>query len=143
MAAVKTLKPKYFGKGSVEVGPAAPEGEGRARRLAIAADKLVTQPFEGIDTIADVVAYAARTHGTKPALGWRDIVDIHEEEKDVKKMVDGKEVTEKKKWKYFQLSDYKYLSYVEVEVAVSELGRALVHLGVGTDDVINIYCQTR
>jgi long-chain acyl-CoA synthetase len=143
MAAVKSLKPGFYGKGSVEVGPEAPEGEGRIRRVAISADKLVTQPFEGLDTVADVVAYAARTHGANRALGWRDIVDIHEEEKEVKKVVDGKEVTEKKKWKYFQLSDYKYLSYVEVEVAVSEVGRALIHLGVTTDDIFNIYSQTR
>ena len=143
MAAVKTSKPNFFGKGSVEVGPEPAPGEGRTRRLAITADKLVTQPFEGINTIADVISYAARTHGTKRALGWRDIVDVHEEEKDVKKVVDGKEVTEKKQWKYFQLSDYKYLSYVEVEVAISELGRGIIHLGVGPDHVFNIYSQTR
>jgi long-chain acyl-CoA synthetase len=142
MSAVKTNKPGYFGKGSVEAGPEPPAGEGRIRRLAISADKLVTQPLEGIDTLPDVVAYTARTYGTKPALGWRDIIQIHEEEKDVQKLVDGQKVTEKKKWKYFELSDYKYLSYVDVEVAVSELARALVHLGVDKDHIFNIYSQT-
>jgi long-chain acyl-CoA synthetase len=140
---VSTNKPGFFGKGSVEVGPEAPPGEGRIRRLAITADRLVTQPIEGIDTLYDVVEYAARTHGTKNAVGWRDIVDIHEEEKEVHKFVDGKEVAEKKKWKYFQLSDYKYLNFKQFREAISEVARGLVELGVGTDDVFNIYAQTR
>jgi long-chain acyl-CoA synthetase len=140
---LSTSKPNYFGKGSVEVGSEAPEGESRARRLAITADKLVTQPFEGIDTVSDVIAYSARTHGEKPAMGWRDVVAVHEEAKEVKKVVDGKEVMEKKNWRFFELSDYKYMSFLDVQEAVSELARALVHLGIGTEDVFNVYSQTR
>ncbi|KAH7928013.1 acetyl-CoA synthetase-like protein [Leucogyrophana mollusca] len=131
-------KRNYFGKGSVEV----PSDGGSVRRLAITAEKLVTQPFEGIDIIPDVVAYAARTHGTREAMGWRDVVDIHEEEKQVKKMVDGKEVTETKKWKYFELSDYKYIDFVQVQEAASELSRGLLHHGITKDDVFNVYAQT-
>jgi len=41
------------------------------------------------------------------------------------------------------LSDYKYLSFIEVKEAVSEIARALIHLGVTSDDVINVYSQTR
>ncbi|KAJ7748024.1 acetyl-CoA synthetase-like protein, partial [Mycena metata] len=33
------------------------------------------QPFAGIDTVYDVLQYVAKTHGTRDALGWRDIVD--------------------------------------------------------------------
>jgi long-chain acyl-CoA synthetase len=134
------VKPNsVYGVGSVEVDS---NGD-RARRLAVSADKLITQPSEGIQTIADVVAYAARTHGTKHALGWRDIVDVHEEEKDAKKIVGGKEVTDKKIWKYFQLSDYKYISFIEVQERVSEIARGLHHYGVTMDDVFNIYAATR
>jgi long-chain acyl-CoA synthetase len=110
--------------------------------MAITADRLVTQPFEGIDTVVDIIAYTARTHGAKPALGWRDIVAVHEEEKEVKKIVGGKEVVETKKWKYFELGDYKYISFLEVQEAISELARALVHIGISTEDVFNIYSQT-
>ncbi|EGN92303.1 hypothetical protein SERLA73DRAFT_99477 [Serpula lacrymans var. lacrymans S7.3] len=133
-----TSKRNYFGKGSVEVTT----GESKARRLAITADKLVTQPFEGIDTIPDVLAYAARTHGTKNAMGWRDIVDIHEEEKEVKKTVGGKEIKEIKKWKYFQLSNFNYISFVEVQERVSEISRGLVHFGITPEDIFNVYAQT-
>jgi long-chain acyl-CoA synthetase len=142
MSAINANKPGYFGKGSVEVGPEPPPSEGRIRHLAISADKLITQPIEGIDTLPDVVAYAARTYGTKPALGWRDVIQTYEEEREVQKIVNGQQIPEKKKWKYFQLSDYRYLSYIDVQVAVSELSRALVHLGVNKGHVINIYSQT-
>ncbi|KAJ7778653.1 long-chain-fatty-acid-CoA-ligase [Mycena maculata] len=137
-----TNQPGYYGKGSVQVAPPSADDEGPTRRLAISADKLVTQPFEGIDTVFDILEYAAKTHGTRDALGWRDIVDVHEEAKEVKKIIDGKEVTETKKWKYFQLSDYKYISYVELRDQISEIARGLVDMGITTDDVFNIYAAT-
>jgi long-chain acyl-CoA synthetase len=145
MAAVSTNKPGYFGVGSVELDTDKPAGDGsaRTRRLAISSDKLVERPFEGIDTVADVIAYAARTHGAKQALGWRDVVNIHEEQKEVTKNVGGKEVKETKTWKYFELSDYKYISYLDVQAAVSEVARALVDLEVSADDVFNVYAATR
>lgn len=140
---VHTNKPGYYGKGSVEVAAPAGPGEGPTRRCTLSKDGLVTQPFEGIDTVYDIVAYAARTHGSRKALGWRDVVNVIEEEKEVTKVIDGQEVKEKKKWKFFELSDYKYLSFIEVKEAVSEIARALIQLGVTSDDVINVYSQTR
>jgi long-chain acyl-CoA synthetase len=134
------VKPNsYYGAGSVEVES---NGE-KVRRLAITADKLVTQPLEGIETTSDIIAYAARTHGTRNALGWRDVIAIHDEEKEVKKMVGGKEITEKKTWKYFQLSDYKYINFIEVQERVTELARGLLYYGITTDDVFNAYAATR
>ena len=61
-------------------------GEGPIYTCALAKDALVMQPFEGIDTVYDVVSYAARTHGKRNAVGWRDIVKIIEEEKEIKKV---------------------------------------------------------
>ena len=133
-------KNTYFGKGSVVVSS---DPDGPVRRLAITADKLVTQPFEGIDVIPDIVSYSARTHGAREAMGWRNIVDVHEEEKQVTKMVAGKEVTETKKWKYFELSDFEYLSYLDVQERVSQLARGLLHHGIQKTDIFNIYAQTR
>ncbi|KAF8553880.1 long-chain-fatty-acid-CoA-ligase, partial [Imleria badia] len=136
---MSTPKRNYFGKGSVVVPS---DGEGAVRRLAITTDRLVTRPFEGIDVIPDVVAYAARTHGSREALGWRNIIGIHEEEKEVKKTVGGKEVTETKKWKYFELSDFEYISFLDVQERVLELARGLLHHGILKADVFNIYAQT-
>ncbi|KAJ7054630.1 long-chain-fatty-acid-CoA-ligase [Mycena amicta] len=144
MSNIKTYtnKPGYYGKGSVEVAPPTADNEGPTRRLAISAERLVSQPFEGIDTVFDVLQYVAKTHGTRDAIGVRDIVNIIEENKEVKKVVDGKEVTETKTWKYFQLSDYKYISFVQLLDQVSEVARGLVDIGITTEDVFNIYAET-
>lgn len=143
MSKVTTLKPGYYGEGSYEVSPPAGPGEGGIRRSSLAKEGLFERPMEGIDTVYDIVCYAARTHGSKHALGWRDVVKIVEEEKEVTKVVDGQEVKETKKWKFFELSDYKYHSYIEVKEIVSEIARGLVELGVQAGDVFNVYAQTR
>ena len=49
---------------------------------------------------------------------------------------------EVKTWKYFELSEYRYLSYVQVLEAANELSAALVELGVGKGDIFNVYSQT-
>lgn len=143
MSKIHTLKPGFYDGGSVEVAPPAGPGEGPTRRYFLSKDSLVTQPFEGVDTVFDVISYSARTHGNRNALGWRDIVGVVEEEKEVKKVHDGKEIIEKKKWKYFELSDYKYITFIELKEAVSEIARALINLGITKDDVFNVYAQTR
>lgn len=142
MSRVFTNKPGFYGKGSVEVSQPVP-GETTIRRCAISADALVTQPIEGVDTVFDILSHAANRHGTRNALGWRDILEVVEEEKEVKKVVDGKEIKDKKIWKYFRLSDYKFFSFVEVKEVVSEIARAMLDLGITTDDVFNVYAQTR
>ncbi|KAJ8469511.1 hypothetical protein ONZ45_g16866 [Pleurotus djamor] len=138
MAKLATNQAGYYGKGSVEVAPPTNDNEGHTRRLAITSGALVTHPIDGIETVYDVLAYSARTHGTKNGMGYRDIVDVHEEEKEVKKFVGGKEVTETKKWKYFQLSEFKYLNYMQIKEAASEIARGLVHLGVTQDHIFNV-----
>jgi long-chain acyl-CoA synthetase len=133
-----------FGKvGSVEVGDPPAAGESRPRRLGICADALVTRPWEGINTTTDVLAYTAQVYGDKRAVGWREIEDEIEEEKEVTKTVDGKSVVEKKKWKYFKLGKYQYLTFNEVKEAVSEVSRGLAELGVEKGDVFNVYASTR
>ncbi|KAJ7040537.1 hypothetical protein C8F04DRAFT_1253843 [Mycena alexandri] len=62
--ACETTKPGYHGKGSVEVSPPTNEHDSPTRRLAISADKLVTQSFAGIDTVYEVLQYVAKTHST-------------------------------------------------------------------------------
>ncbi|KAF8260067.1 long-chain-fatty-acid-CoA-ligase [Lactarius quietus] len=131
-----------WGKGSVEISSSPNPGESNIRRLEKTKDRLVTGPAEGIHTVHDVLQYAARTHGTRNAYGYRDIINVIEEQKEVTKTVGGKEVKETKTWKYFQLSDYKYISYIELKNIVSEVSRGLLKLGVQKNDVFNIYAQT-
>jgi long-chain acyl-CoA synthetase len=132
-----------WGKGTVDIGPPAPKGESRVRRLEKTKDRLVTGPVEGVNTVHDVLLYASRTHGERKAYGYRDIIDIIEEQKEVTKTVGGKEVKETKTWKYFHLSDYKYISFLEFKAVVSEVSRGLFKLGLQKNDVFNIYAQTK
>ena len=138
----KQAAPKWPKVGSVAVEEEKKEGEAQTRRNALTKDALVTQPMEGIETTYDVLQYAARTHGTKQALGWRDIVEVHEEQKEIKKQVDGKEITEKKTWKYFQLCGFKYLNFVEVKDAVFEISAGLAELGINKGEIFNVYSAT-
>lgn len=142
--ATATAKNSIYGyPGSVDVTSQTIPGESPIRRLRMTKDRLTTEPGDGITVIPDVLDYAARTHGSKNSYGWRDVVRIHEEKKDVKKVVGGKEVTETKTWKYFELSDYKYVSFVQVKEASQEVAGGLLKLGVKKEDIINIYASTR
>jgi len=75
----------------------------------------------GVETVYDVLQYAARVHGERNAVGWRDVLNVHQEEKTVKKVVDGKSVEEKKKWSYFELSGYKYAFQLELTLCLNLL----------------------
>jgi long-chain acyl-CoA synthetase len=129
-------------KGSVEIGPSANQGESGVRRLDKTKDRLITAPIEGVHTVHDVLLYAARTHGTRNAFGYRDVTNIIEEQKEVTKTVGGEEVKETKTWKYFQLSDYKYISFIDLKNIASEVSRGLLKFGVQKNDVFNIYAAT-
>jgi long-chain acyl-CoA synthetase len=135
------LRHDYFADGTVDIEPAKPN-EGPVRRLALASDAFVERPAEGIETTSDIISYAAKKYGKMNAVGWRDVIKIHEEQKEVKKVVNGSEVSQTKTWKFFELSDYKYLDYVELEEAISQAGRGLSSLGVSSDHVFNIFAST-
>lgn len=134
-------KSKFPAYGSVEVSKPT-DSHGPVRRNPLHRDALVERPKAGIDTVTDILFYNAREHGTRNALGWRDIVDTIEEEKDVKKTVGGKEVTEKKTWKYFQLSEYHWLNHVEVKDRAIDMSKGLVELGLEKGQIFNIYAAT-
>lgn len=133
-----------FGPGSVEVGPEPKKGEGRIRRnFLVAEGELAARPMDGMDTVYDILVYVDRTYGSKNAIGYRDIVDTHIEEKEVTKIIEGKEVKETKKWSYFQLSEFKYMSFTELRKAAEAIGRGLADLGLKKGDILNIYSTTR
>lgn len=134
--------PGYYGLGSAEISAPAP-GEGGIRRLAISSHKLLERPHPCVSTVPDVIAYAARTYGSKHnAVGWRDTIKIHEEVREVVNTIDGKEVKQKKTWKLYELSDYKYLTFTQFAKMVGEVRDGLLQLGIKKEDVVNVYSQT-
>jgi len=56
--------------------------------------------------------------------------------------VGGKEVKEKKNWQYFELSDYKYMTYNELAKVVKDAASALVETGHSKDTMFNIFAST-
>lgn len=134
-------RPKsYFGTGSVEVAPPARAGEGGIRRLATHKDALITEPAAGVRTIPDLIDYAARVHGSRDALGSREVLGVHEEKKKEKDK-EGKE--KEKTWKYWDLSPYKWISYSEFKERVEDVAKGLVELGIGQEDVVDLFAETR
>ncbi|TFK35626.1 hypothetical protein BDQ12DRAFT_725915 [Crucibulum laeve] len=127
----------HYGEGSIEVTPPTSATAGPIGRCTLSTDGLITQPFAGTDTVDDIIAHAART--TVRALPWDGVISSR---RTRRRRSWRKEVVEKKKWKYFELSAYKYLSFVEMKAAVEEIARALVDLGVGKGGVFNVYART-
>jgi len=118
------------------------ENESGVRRGSYCKDKLYTEPAPGVHTIPDILDYVARVHGTHPAMGWRDIIEVVEEEKEVIKTIDGKETKTMKTWKYFRLSEYKYINYIELKNNVVDIAKGLLELGIKKEDIFNVYAAT-
>ena len=119
------------------------EGETIPRRNANYPDKLLTRPSDDVATVFDNLKRAARMFGDKKAMGSRKIVKTHTENKKVKKMVDGQETEVDKKWTYFELSGYEYISYIEYEKLALQCGSGLRSLGLVKDDRILLFGATR
>ncbi|KAK9239876.1 eukaryotic long-chain fatty acid CoA synthetase (LC-FACS) [Lipomyces kononenkoae] len=127
--AVLRKSPPY----SKESGIPAAENEVPARRninSSPAGTPLRNVPADGVGTTYDLVKFVAQKYGDKPALGSRKVIKIHEETKLVTKIVDGQETTVPKKWNYFELSPYTFITYKELLDEVNVLGAALKHLDI-------------
>lgn len=61
----------------------------------------------------------------------------------MKKLVDGVEQEVEKKWTYFELTGYEYLSFVEFEKLVLQLGSGLRKLGLEKGNRVHLYATTR
>ncbi|OCT48416.1 Long-chain-fatty-acid--CoA ligase 1 [Cladophialophora carrionii] len=134
-----TKKPPF----SVEAsGYEKKEGETIPRRNPLAKDKLIVQPSDDVKTIYDNLKRAASKFGNAKAIGTRKIIKTHTEVKKVKKMVDGQEQEVDKKWTYFELSGYEYMSFIEYEKQALDCGSALAHLGISKENKMHLYGAT-
>ncbi|WVF71214.1 hypothetical protein IAT40_006014 [Kwoniella sp. CBS 6097] len=137
-------KNKEAASWEVDADKPKPDGETRIRRAYCIKD-LVTQPAPGIDTVHDVMLYAAKTHGSKKGFAARDIEKVISEDKEVTKMVGGKPQKQTKTWSYFKLSPFNWMTYEEALQRVKEIGAGLRELegeDVREQKFFNIYGQT-
>jgi long-chain acyl-CoA synthetase len=121
----------------------APQGESHIRRSTLATDEIVSRPAADVNTLYDVLQSSVKRFGDKEALGFRNIVDIIEEEKEVVKVVNGQEQRELKKWKYFQLSEFQYVGYRKMSEICHDIGAGMAHLGLKKGNKLEIFAATR
>lgn len=140
-AAIHKQLPPY----SIDSGVGVNDGEGACppRRNIKSKDGLKTTPHPDISTVYELLVYVAKRSGKRDCLGSRELIDTHEETKVIKKMVDGKEINVPKKWTYFELSPYSYISYEDLLNQANSIGAGLVHYGLKPKNILEIYASTR
>jgi long-chain acyl-CoA synthetase len=146
MAHLTTLQPRMAKRPpfTVEASGYEPvEGETIPRRHPAAKDKLITRPAEGIATTFDILRRGAKLFGNAKCVGSRSLIKTHIENKKVKKLIDGVEQEVDKKWTYFEMSEYSYLSFIEFEKLVLQIGSGLRKLGLSKGSRLHLYGATR
>lgn len=128
--------------GSVAAGAAEDEKATPAMRCYLSPSKLVDGKDAEIPTVWELTQRSARLFPNHNGFGWRELIREHDEEKEVTKTVKGKEVKEKKTWKYFEMSDYKYMTYREILDSVTLIGSGLRAVGLEKGKTFNIYAAT-
>ena len=118
------------------------DGETVPRRNIRTKKELKVTPEEGVNTVFDIVARSSKKFGNAKALGKRKLIETHEETKKVKKVVDGQEQEVDKKWTYFELSDYNYMSFTEYEQLAMKVGAGYRKLGMNSQDRVHIFAAT-
>ncbi|KAI8388262.1 uncharacterized protein BYT42DRAFT_559504 [Radiomyces spectabilis] len=126
---------------TVEIGPEQPNG-GRVRRSILAPEHLIRIPHKNVHTVYDVLQHSAKKYGDRRAFGYRTIEQVVEEEKEITKFVDGVETKQKKTWKYFQLSPYRYLTYKEASTQAHNIGAGFAYLGLKEKAKVEIFSST-
>ncbi len=118
------------------------DGETIPRRHPLTVNKLSERPAEDVATIFDIITRSAEKYGNAKALGTRRLIKTHQEIKRVKKMIDGKETEVDKKWTYFELGGYEYLSFHDYERFILQIGAGYRKLGLTAGDKIHIFAAT-
>lgn len=137
-----TLEPRTVKQGPFTVeadGVPHVAGETIPRRHPSAKHALLTRPDPGVATVYDVLTRGARKFGNADALGSRKVLGTHVETKKVR---DSQGNSVDKEWTFYELSDYTYISYVELEQRALSAGAAMRALGLQRNDRVEIYAAT-
>ncbi|KAJ3059390.1 long-chain fatty acid-CoA ligase [Podochytrium sp. JEL0797] len=113
------------------------------RRSVLSPQELTARPAANITTVYDILVNGANVYGSKDTLGARHIVNTIEEEKEViKKLPGGGESKEIKKWKFYELSGYEWLTFSQVHELALSYGCGLRALGLNPTDKITLFAET-
>ena len=86
----------------------------------------------GVETIDDLMKWAFKKYGTKPAMGTREILAELDEDQP-----DGTFL------KKYDLGDYKWISYQELDSLSDWFGRGMRQLGLEHRQKMSFYADTR
>ncbi|KAG0684012.1 long-chain fatty acid-CoA ligase [Pichia californica] len=130
---------------NVPVGDAKP-GETAPRRNYKFKSAAVTKP-KGYNctTVYEFFNEVVSKHGkSRKCQGWRDLIDIHTETKKITKFIDGEEKIIEKNWIYYEKSDYKYITFGELQSLVNYYGKGLIKIGLNHSitDKLHIFAST-
>ncbi|CAI6337224.1 unnamed protein product [Periconia digitata] len=114
-------------------------GETLPRRHPVAKHTLLHEPEPGIATVYDILVRSARKFADANAVGSRKVLNTHIETKKVK---NGQGELVDKKWTYYELSDYHYISFNDLKNRALRVGQALRKAGLKQNDRIAIYAAT-
>ena len=128
-------------KASVTVSGADGSSE-QIHRCFLTPDKLLERPAEGINTMVDLLEASRKRNGAKRMIATREILDELTEEKKVTKKVDGEDVEDTKKWTYYVLSDYTYMTLNEMCDLINKFSNGLMALGLDHKTRFNIFAST-
>ncbi|TPX64133.1 hypothetical protein SpCBS45565_g06090 [Spizellomyces sp. 'palustris'] len=126
---------------AVTVGTATPT-RSKPRRCIKALHGLSHQPYPGVTTLYELLNYSVKVNGQKRAMGARKVVRLVQEEKQVTKLVDGKPVQEIKKWNFYELSPFSWMTYSDVKEATVRIGAGLRKIGLNPADKLTLFAST-
>lgn len=117
--------------------------EGDVRRSILSPSQLMKTPAKGVETLYDVLQYAATSFKDRKGFSYRKLEDTIVENKEITKVVSGKEQKVSKTWTYFQLSGYYHYTYQQAADITKTIGAGLRQLGLYKGDKIQISASTR
>lgn len=140
------LQPGVFQKPpfSVEV-PDSPliEGETIPRVHPACINGVFSVPEEGVNTLFDVLLRSKANFGDLPGFGTRKLIEEHQEIKKVRRVVEGEEVLEEKKWSFFEMGPYEWVTFGEYVDLVLKIGSGYRKLGLVPGDKLHVFAGTR
>ncbi|KAJ1950736.1 long-chain fatty acid-CoA ligase, partial [Linderina pennispora] len=134
------MKSQFFQ--SVEIEGTGGVHETPVHRYPTAVKQLTECAPPGIRTVYDALQYRISQEPDKKSLGKREIQEIVTKDKVVRRTVNGQATESTKKWSYFRLTDYSWMTYQEIGQQTRALGAGFRHLGLAKDSRVMIYAPT-
>ncbi|KAI0225694.1 long-chain fatty acid-CoA ligase [Massospora cicadina] len=120
-----------------EVVPSAKEGESaiyRSRMVQENGRLLQNDPQNGATTLYELLKHSASEYSTQPAFGYREVVETYKED------IVSNGAT--KKFTYHKFSDYRWMSFLELDETLVLLSKALNHIGLKAQDKATFYAPS-